>query len=162
MIDIVGSLLKKHQNIELNIYGDGPDREILERKIFDMGIGNHVFFHGHVLNTIECLRKNDVLLLTSEREGFPNVVLEAMAAGIPTVMFNFHNELKELVTEGSTGFLIEQDNTTDFVEKLEYLIQNPQLIEEMGKKAYLEKQRYDKETVMRLWEVCVEKVVSSK
>lgn len=162
MIDIVGNLLKKHYNVELNIYGDGPDRDSLERKVSELGIGNHVVFHGHVQDTIACLRDNDVLLLTSEREGFPNVVLEAMGAGIPSVMFDFHDGIKELVTEGVTGFLIKQDNTSAFVEKLEYLVQNPQLIDEMGKNAYSEKQRYDKETVMRLWTSCVEKVVAGK
>lgn len=159
MIDIFAKLLAKYPNIELNIYGDGPDRAGLERQAKNLGIERNVCFHGHIVDTIEALRKNDVLLMTSEREGFPNVVLEAMEAAVPTVMFKCHEGLKELIKEGTTGFLIEQDDVTAFIERLEYLIQNPQVIDELGKNAFSAKEEYSIESVFPLWESCVENVL---
>lgn len=156
MIDIFASLLKKHSCIELNIYGKGPDKEKLQQKTIQMGIDTHVHFRGHVQNTYEALCDNDVLLLTSEREGFPNAILDAMEAGLPTVMFKCHEGLKEIITDGVNGFLIEQDDKNAFIEKLDYLVTHPHAIKEMRKNAFSLKQQYHKETVLRLWEKCIE------
>lgn len=158
MIDIVGSLLKRYQNIELNVYGDGPDRKKLEQQVLDLGIENHVFFHGQVLNIIECLRDNDVMLLTSEREGFPNAILDAMEASVPTIMFKCHEGLSEIIVDGENGVLVKQNDVQAYTDKLEYLINNPQEMTNMGNKALTLKQNYCKSSIIRLWEDCFDEV----
>lgn len=159
MIDIFDSLLKKHSNIELNIYGNGPDKEKLQQKTIQMGIDAFVHFHGHVQNTHEELRKNDLLLLTSEREGFPNAVLEAMEAGLPTIMFQCHKGLSEVVRNGVNGFLIKQNDVQAFVDQLDYLIDNPRVIVEMSKNTETERLRYRKQTILNLWDTCIKSVI---
>lgn len=158
MIDMFGELLKKHPSIELNLYGNGPDKEKLEQQVINLGINDKVHFHGHVQNTFEVLCNNDVLLLTSEREGFPNAILDAVEAGLPTVMFKCHDGLKEIIRDGVNGFLIEHDDKDAYIEKLDYLITYPQVIREMGNNALSLKQRYNKDIVIRLWQNCIEEV----
>jgi len=160
MVDMFASLLNKHPQIELNIYGDGPKRTDLEQQVAQLGIQNHVHFHGHILNTHENLCKNDILLMTSEREGFPNAVLDGMKAGLPTVMFRCHEGLSELVVDGENGFLIEQDNKQAFVEKLDYLMDNPQVLNDMKKNTVSMKKKYRQDWVMGQWENCIESVLS--
>ena len=159
MISIFESLLKKQQNIELNIYGDGPDRKTLEQQVRDLCLENHVFFHGHVLDTIERLSNNDVMLLTSEREGFPNAILDAMEAGVPSVMFKCHDGLSEIIIDGENGFLIKQNDVQAYTDKLEYLVKHPHIIVEMSKNASVMKQQYDKEAVIMLWEKYVKSII---
>lgn len=162
MIDIFASLLKKHSCIELNIYGNGPDREKLQQKTIQMGVDGHIHFHGHVLNTHEALCNNDVLLLTSEREGFPNAILDAMEAGLPTVMFKCHDGLKEIIKDGVNGFLIEQGNKDTYIERLDYLVKHPHVINEMSDNALSLKKQFHKETVLHLWEKCIEESIHIK
>lgn len=160
MVDMFATLLNKHSQIELNIYGDGPKRKDLEQQVAQLGVQDHVHFHGHILNTHENLCKNDILLLTSEREGFPNAVLDAMKAGLPTVMFKCHEGLGEIIIDGENGFLIEQNDKKAFVEKLDYLIENPQELIKMKKQAVAMKQKYRQDLVLGQWEDCIESVLS--
>ena len=160
MIDIFASLLKKHPQIKLNIYGDGPNRNDLEQQVTQLGIQDNVLFHGYILNTHENLCKNDVLLMTSEREGFPNAILDAMKASLPTVMFKCHEGLSEIIIDGVNGFLIEQDNKKAFVEKLDYLLDKPLVLNNMKKGAFSMKQKYRQDLIMGRWENCIKSVLS--
>lgn len=159
MIDIFASLLKKHSCIELNIYGNGPDKEKLQQKTIQMGIDTYVHFRGHVQNTYKALCDNDVLLLTSEREGFPNAVLEALEAGLPTVMFKCHEGLNEIIQDGINGFLIEQDDVQGYIDNLDYLINNPNVIADMSRNTKTIRKQYNKETVLGFWEKCIKSLI---
>ena len=161
MIDIFANVWSKHPTIVLNIYGDGPDREKLEQQVCKLGLQNSIIFHGHVTDTTKVLCNNDVLLMTSEREGFPNVILEAMNVGAPTVMFKCHDGLSEIITDGVNGFLIEPDNTNEFTEKLQSLVVNPNIIKELSKNALSSKAQYSREQVMHLWENCIKFTIRS-
>jgi glycosyltransferase involved in cell wall biosynthesis len=158
MIDIFASLLKKHSCIELNIYGNGSDKEKLQQKTIQMGIDDYIHFHGHVQNTYEELCKNDLLLLTSEREGFPNAILDAMEAGLPTIMFKCHGGLSEIIQDGINGFLIKQDDVHGYIDKLDYLINNPGVIADMGKNVETIRKQYNKKNVLGLWDKCIKNV----
>lgn len=160
MIEIFASLLPRHPQIELNLYGDGPNKNELIQQVKKLGITDKVHFHGHILNTHENLCKNDILLLTSEREGFPNAILEAMNAGIPTVMFKCHEGLSEIIINGENGYLIEQNNKKEFVEKLDYLIKNPLVLSYMKETTLQKRTNYSCDVVIKQWESCLKKVLS--
>jgi glycosyltransferase involved in cell wall biosynthesis len=66
----------------------------------------------------------DIFLLTSDFEGTPNVVLEAMACGLPVVAANV-GDVSQLVMDGQTGFLVERDNEDELARRVLWLIENP-------------------------------------
>jgi glycosyltransferase involved in cell wall biosynthesis len=67
------------------LVGDGPEREHLEATVADLRLSNEILFVGHVSDVAPFYSIADVMALPSHSEGSPNVLLEAMAAGIPSV-----------------------------------------------------------------------------
>lgn len=162
MIDIMAILRDKQLAAELHIYGDGPNCDDLKHQVNDLHLEESVYFHGYITDVSASLRQNDVLLMTSEREGFPNVIVEAMNEGVPTVTFNYHDGMKEIIQDGINGVLVKKDNISAFTEALEHLLRNPQIIVDMSENGLKMCRKYDRENVMRLWQECIESVIKSK
>jgi glycosyltransferase involved in cell wall biosynthesis len=72
-------------DVTLSFIGDGPDRTALTQRAEELGIAQHVRFHGRIRDAASFLRAFDVVALSSRTEGTPMVILEAMSAGVPIV-----------------------------------------------------------------------------
>ena len=98
--------LPRERDIRLEIVGDGPERPALEAQAHALGLGGRVFFQGWLPSDRmpAFYQRIDVLALPSRDEGMPNVVLEAMAAGLPIVATRVAGT-EELVLAGRTGWL---------------------------------------------------------
>lgn len=90
----------------LEIVGDGPLRDSLQEHCDELGIASHVTFHGRLSNPFPIIRGSDVLLLASEYEGLPNVVLEAMGLRTPVIATDCSSSLRALLGEGKRGWLV--------------------------------------------------------
>lgn len=95
---------------ELHLAGDGPDRQILERLAKQLGIEEMIIWHGWLTRPAMrgAYQAADCLVNPSLYEGMPNVVLEAMACGLPVVASRVPGN-EELVVEGETGFLFDTE-----------------------------------------------------
>lgn len=71
--------------------------------------------------------------IITHRKGTPVVLMEAMASGLPVVS-TYHGGIPELVRDGVTGFLVEERNSEALADKMEVLINNPELRRDFGKK----------------------------
>jgi glycosyltransferase involved in cell wall biosynthesis len=93
--------------VRLTLAGDGPERARLERLAAELGVSGAVAFEGAVAyDRVPALYdRADVFCLPSFAEGLPTVLMEAMAAGLPTVATNV-NGTAELVDDGVTGILV--------------------------------------------------------
>ena len=101
-------------------------REITSKRSYDMRLLDHVD------NIDEYYRASDIFILPSINEGLPNVVLEAMASGLPCIATRASGT-RDLILDGVTGFLFEQNNVAEFSKKLLYMSDSH--IAEMGLKA---------------------------
>lgn len=120
--------LSRHTVIALHILGDGPERELLEHLAADLELSAHTMFHG-TLPPSEVpgfLASSDALVLPSLKEGRPNIVLEAMAAGVPVVASDIDG-VNELISNNRTGILFPPGNDQSLAEQLERLIRDPDL-----------------------------------
>ena len=118
----------------LRIIGDGPLRASLVARA--AVLGTRVEFTGWV-DRAELPRHYewaDVLCLPSFEEGMPNVVLEAMAAGLPTIASDVYG-VRDLVQPGQTGFLVPPASATCIARALEHLAAEPDLVRQMGARA---------------------------
>ncbi len=113
VIDIADFIInkKKKRNFSFLIAGDGDLRTDLERKVCNLNLENHVFFTGNVSNPVKLYSESDTLILCSEMEGFPYVILEAMAVGLPVVSTRVGG-IPEVVHDKTDGFLVPYDNNT--------------------------------------------------
>ena len=126
----------KNMPVKLKIIGGGPLKENLLAKIKDEEIGN-VSFLGYLKGDelFDQFKKTMMLVIPSEwYENNPRTVIEAFALGKPVIGARIGG-IPELVKDGETGYTFESGNTEDLREKINYVLNNKDLIPEMGKKA---------------------------
>lgn len=118
-------------NVALTIVGDGHQREELENLF--AGTGTHFTGYLYKDDLAAAFASSDIFLFAGPNETFGQVVQEAMASGLPTIVTN-RGAVGELVQEGQTGFVVEP-TTQAFAEAVRRLVENPDLLKAMSQKA---------------------------
>jgi glycosyltransferase involved in cell wall biosynthesis len=133
LIDAMTTIIETEPDVELVIVGDGPEHEALESRVRSAGIGEKVRFVGRVSNDVvaEYMAAADVFVLPSLSEGFPLVVLEAMASGLPIVAADTRG-LSEIIEPGWNGLLASPGDVNDLANQLRTIIQKDSLREFIG------------------------------
>jgi glycosyltransferase involved in cell wall biosynthesis len=123
----------KRRGIEcrLRIAGDGPERRPLERQAQDLDISEYVEFLGATLDIPGLLEQSRFLVHTSDTEGCPNAVMEAIACGRPVVAMDA-GDIPFLVEDGTNGFVIRRGDETTFAERVFQLLADDELCRRMG------------------------------
>jgi glycosyltransferase involved in cell wall biosynthesis len=117
------SMLKSLDDIELRVIGDGPEAQFLKKLTVELNLSDCVRFLGPIPHAKipEYLQDSDVFVLCSTSEGRPNVLLEAMASGLPVIASNIEG-VRELIQDGKTGLLFDVDNREQLAKQIESLI----------------------------------------
>lgn len=128
-------IVKKNTNYELKcvVVGDGPEREKLSNLVKIKNLESNFIFIGFQIDAISYINSFDIFVMTSEQEGLPRVILEAMLMAKPVVASNITG-CSDLVVDGETGFLVSPKNPYAFAEKILLLIKNPEMRKQMGEK----------------------------
>lgn len=134
LIEAVGRLVKRGYSVKLLIAGEGHLEGKLREKVKRLELGRVVVFTGFWSNVPEITALLHVSVLPSFFEGMGRVVLEAMAAGKPVVATSVGG-LTELVEDGITGYLIPAGDVDALTQRLETLLDDHQLREQMGENA---------------------------
>ncbi|TVL99741.1 MAG: galactosyltransferase [Candidatus Brocadia sp. WS118] len=121
---IVGGNAKKQKNLEK-----------LKQLIVEYKAEHRVFLEGTQPDVASYYQKSSIFALTSSSEGFPNVVGEALSAGLPVVSFDCVAGPKEMIEEGKNGFLVPILDFKKFQKRLEQLMTDDVLLERMAKYA---------------------------
>jgi glycosyltransferase involved in cell wall biosynthesis len=124
-------LKKRGFDFFVALVGDGPLRESLESQARVLKLSNCVRFFGYSKNISEFLSSSTFLAHSSDVEGCPNVVMEAMACGRSVVAMDA-GDIPSLVEDGKTGFVVRRGDDARFVERLATLISNRELCSQMG------------------------------
>lgn len=93
-------------NWSMDLLGEGPERNALQRRSAELKIDERVTFHGFVNNPYPFVKRADLLVIPSEYEGFPNVALEAMVLKTPVVATDCSGALSELLGRGERGQIV--------------------------------------------------------
>jgi glycosyltransferase involved in cell wall biosynthesis len=115
----------------VEIAGSGPLRNSLQEKAQALNVQDRVKFIGHVDDVPQLLASSTFLAHTSDVEGCPNVVMEAMACG-RAVIATDAGDVPALVEDGKTGFVVERGKDAKFAEQMANLISNRELCSQMG------------------------------
>jgi glycosyltransferase involved in cell wall biosynthesis len=102
----------------LTIYGDGPEWPALQKQAARLGIAGQLCLPGHVPDPASLIGRHDVFLLSSDFEGVPAVILEALAAGLPIVATRCSAAMDGLLLQGMLGRLVEPGDHAGFAEAL--------------------------------------------
>lgn len=116
---------------ETTLVGDGPSLEPTKMLASELGVKEDVYFAGARSDVDDLLVKQDIFVLTSNWEGFPISILEAMRQGLPVISSDVGG-VNEAVIDGETGFLIPRGDVEYLVKRLRELSNNPELCKAMG------------------------------
>ncbi len=119
------------EDFHLLILGEGPLRPRLERYIAQNELEHRVHLLGERGDVARFMPHFDVVCLASEYEGMPNVLLEAMAAGVPVVATDIAGN-RDVVVDGQTGYLVRVGHVPGFTKRLHELLGDPALAAQLG------------------------------
>ena len=123
--------LTKEPNVHLDIIGDGPREEKTKELAVELGVEDRATVHGHVANIYQLLNHGDIFALVSDWEGFPMSTLEAMSAGLPTVVSSVGGA-PEAIQHGVTGYNIPRGDEESLHKHLSELIHDSEKRQAFG------------------------------
>ncbi len=130
---------RKHQFL-FQIAGDGPMRRSLQQQALDLGLADHVEFLGATDDIPKLLADAVFLVHTSDAEGCPNVVMEAMAAGRPVVATDA-GDVPYLVEDGISGFVVRRGDDDALADRIATLLIDRDRCRQMGDQARAKAER---------------------
>jgi glycosyltransferase involved in cell wall biosynthesis len=166
---IVKKLKEKSYNISLNLVGDGKLKAGMEELIQKLGLNENVKMFGWIKDRrklFEILRESDILLFTSKPgEGLGLTVLEAMSQGLPVIATKCGGP-EEVIEDGINGYLVnystDEDIVNQFVDRIEFLIKNPRIYEQMSKNNIEKAREWTMEKFSKIQKERVIKLVCGK
>lgn len=131
LIEAAQKICRQHPNAQFVFAGDGKLRTALEKQVADAGLTKQFNFLGFRSDVKDLLRTFDLFVLPSLYEGLPNVILEAMACGLPVVATSVDGTV-ELVDDGETGFLVPPEQPDALAEKIQQVLSDDALRQKFG------------------------------
>jgi len=128
-----GRVASRHPEAELWLVGDGPRRQALEHKAGEMALDGRVRFFPGEPDLRAFYHRADLFVLSSVAEALPNVILEAMAAGLPVVATRVGG-IPEAVAPEATGLLVAPGDVAGLAAALARLLGDPEARQTMGRK----------------------------
>lgn len=153
LIEVFKYVNLKYPDWNLNIIGDGSEREKIEFKIKEQGLENNVFLHGFrdkdYIN--KQLEQSSIYVMCSFTECFPIVLLEAFSYGIPCIAFDSANGAKEIISDNWDGYLVPNRDKEKMAKRIISLIKDENRRIIMGDNAYKSSFKYSKENITKMW-----------
>lgn len=137
--------------IRVAIVGDGRHRKELEALTDKLGLGDHIMFAGFQPDVEQWFNQSKIFVLTSEREGFPYSVIEAMICGIPVIASNC-GDISDVIINGHNGILINDYRDVDaFAESIIMLLRDPAAMDRMHLNALETAEMIKSTDIPRIW-----------
>lgn len=144
--------LANTSDIQLKIVGKGSQKQELLDYIKINNLENKIEIIDWTKDVKKILDDADLFVMTSKYEGMPNALLEAMVSGIPCISTDCDFGPNEIISNNITGILVENENISDLVQKINYAIDNYDVMIKMGQRASIEtKKNFSEEKVFELW-----------
>ncbi|MBT3923325.1 MAG: glycosyltransferase family 4 protein [Nitrospina sp.] len=159
LLNAFAPLAKKFPDWILEICGEGLERKSLKSLCDELGLKKQVRFSGLTTEHYRALSRADIFVLPSRHEGFPNVLGEAMACGLPVVSFNCSYGPSEMIQDGVNGLLVPPENILELSDSLERLMISAELRKKIGEQAIHITERYSLESISQAWEDLVVNIV---
>lgn len=130
-VEIIKLVKQDFPQIKAWIVGDGVLREETEALVNKYDLQNNIKFWGYQQNVTELIAASDLLVLSSDTEGLPGVVLECGYLGVPAVSANVGG-INECLENGKTGYVVQTQNPEDYANYITELLNNDEKRKSMG------------------------------
>jgi len=152
LITLVPALLDEVSDLTLEIYGDGPLREVLESRITSLKLEDTVFLKGISKDMSSVYSGSRALLMTSRWEGLPMVIGEAMNHSVPVIAYDCPTGPREFIDHSVNGLLIEDGNHELFVKETANFLRDNGLSLRLSNAAYEASLEMTSSKITKIWE----------
>lgn len=157
LIKIWKQIVTEHSDWELYIYGSGDRTEYI-KMVMENGLCEYVHCMPPSENIAEEYANSSIYCMCSRYEGFGLVLIEAMNCGLPCISYNCPYGPSEIINNENDGFLIDEDDEKQFINKLKLLMSDLNLRKKMGYAAKNNVIRYSQKNIMDQWIELMEKL----
>jgi glycosyltransferase involved in cell wall biosynthesis len=152
LLEAFAALVPVHPDWSLDIFGKGTQGTSLERQIVDLGIGERAHINSPTDRLGERMRDASVYVLSSRFEGFPIVLLEALAAGLAVVAFDCPTGPGEILDDSTTGLLVSAEDVSALTAALARVMVDESLRRRLSAAAPGAVGPYSRDAVGRRWD----------
>ena len=153
LLEAFSRLHKKYSNWRVQLVGEGDKRAEIEEKVRVLSLEKKIEFVGTVTNISDYYAGAHILCIPSYWEGFPNVLAEGLAHGLPAIGFEECGGIKDLIEHEGNGLIAKGMNNTDsLTDALDRLMQNDEMRQVMGQRAIESVKPYAPDIVYDKWE----------
>ncbi len=144
----------------MDIFGQGEWEDALKQQITRLGIGASAAVNKPTNRIFEEYAASDFLVMSSHYEGFPMVMIEAMAIGLPAITFDFLCGPRDIIRHEENGLLVKEGDIPALAVALQRVMEDPALLQKMSDGAKQIAQTYSEAAVMAQWEACFQDLLA--
>lgn len=163
LIDAFSIFSKLHPEYILEIFGDGPLKKSLEAQINKCGLEGKVLLMGIKENVFDFLKNSSMFVLSSDSEGVPNALIEAMSIGMPCVSTDCSpGGARELINNEENGIIVPINNPKLLADAMCRIAEDSKFAVAIGEKAFGVKDKVDVEIVTNKWLETIKETIRRK
>lgn len=163
MIKAFADVAPFYPDYNLTIFGEGELRKELERQISAAGLNERVILYGQCNNLAEQLKDAHIFVLSSDVEGLPNALMEAMALGLPVISTDFAGGgARDLIEHGEDGLIVPVNDPKALAFALRKLLDDKKYSQQLGRAAKKKSARFTTEEIVSQWIRLFSKLVKEK
>ncbi len=160
LIEIAAKVVEKHNDWKFMIVGAGEQGlSFLKEKAMKFGISNNIIFAGYRSDIQNILQTSEIFMLSSRFEGLPMVLLEAASQGIACISYDCISGPSEIIEDGITGILVEDQNKEEMVKKTIELIEDEDLRKRLGTNAVKYVGKFSLDKIGYKWQQLFEEIL---
>lgn len=152
LIDAYSKIVKKHPEYTLELYGYGGEKDNLQKKADELGLSDKIKLLPFEKDIHSKVKDYAMFCMTSDYEGMPNALIEAMAIGLPAISTDCKGGgAKALIKNGVNGILTPIGDINKVAEAIEFYIENPDKAEEYAKNALKIRDELSVDKIVKKW-----------
>jgi glycosyltransferase involved in cell wall biosynthesis len=151
LIESYSNSVLPEKNIHLVILGTGEEQTLLENRIANLNLEDKVHLLGFKENVWGYISNAKFLVLSSQYEGFPMTILEALSLGIPVISFDCESGPNEMIINHHNGILVENQNFTELTHKMNIFVEDEVLYQNCKTNAISSVAKFQSEVVINQW-----------
>jgi len=160
MLQAFAKVVKEYPDFKLVFYGDGKDLKVVRKMVLELGVGDKVIFAGVVDDICNSIKSSKMFVLTSDYEGIPNALIEAMSVGLPVISTDCSpGGARMLIEDKVNGVIVPKGDIDAVAEAIKNYIKHPDVAEKYAREAVKIACKYSPEKIINLWGDYINKIV---